>query len=129
MEIAGIAGTVMAQVRELAGPDAVVGRPVYSGGSVIIPVSKISFGFSVGGRGRRGKAGDAFGAGAGAKVEPVACIVITGGKAELLPVNGGRFPRECLARVIPAVIRGVWRLFQKRGRGKIGERCVILEGI
>ena len=49
MDISSVAKEVMEQIKETVRSETVVGKPVQAEDAVIIPVSKVSFGFGVGG--------------------------------------------------------------------------------
>jgi sporulation protein YtfJ len=94
--------TAMESIKEMVDVNTVVGDPVESpDGSVIVPVSRVTFGFAAGGgeyetgeRERR-SGGDgtempfAGGSGAGVTVQPVGFLVVGQGTVRLLPVDGG----------------------------------------
>jgi len=77
--------SVLPELRQMAKAQTVVGEPIQAGDSTVIPVSKVSVGFAAGG-GKNEKQG-MDGSGGGAMIEPIAFIVITGGKVQLVPVT------------------------------------------
>ena len=89
----------LAQIRELAGTETVVGDPIYTpNGTLILPVSKISMGFATGGldfgkkkdSANEAKKGTSFGGGGGTgvTVTPVAFLIVSAtGKIDLIPVT------------------------------------------
>ncbi len=99
------AQAVMEEIKETVHSETVIGEPVHAGDSVVIPVSRVSFGFGAGGgSGEDGvgerKGGSGIGIGAGATIEPVAFVVVSGGKAQILPIKS----REAtLTRVIDLI--------------------------
>ena len=92
----------LAQIRELAGTETVVGDPIYTpNGTLILPVSKISMGFATGGLdfGKKkdaendAKKGTNFGGGGGSgvTVSPVAFLIVSAsGKIDLIPISNTR---------------------------------------
>lgn len=81
----------IAKIREMVDSNSVVGEPIATvDGVTIIPISRISIGFGGGGSDFAGKASanDAFGGGVGggAKVTPVAFLVIKDGNVRMIPV-------------------------------------------
>ena len=82
--------TVLPELRQIAKAQTVVGDPIQAGGSTVVPVSKVSVGFGAGGGSgddeAKGK-GRGSGTGGGASIEPVAFIVITDGKVQLVPLT------------------------------------------
>jgi sporulation protein YtfJ len=104
--IENIMKTTMENIKEMIDVNTIVGDAVETAdGNVIIPISKVSFGFVAGGgeykengkEQRQNKvSGDADasssmpfagGTGAGVSVNPVAFLVVGGGKIKLLPVR------------------------------------------
>lgn len=103
--------TAMQSIKEMVDVNTIVGDAVQSpDGTVIIPISKVTFGFAAGGgeynytsestqeNGRNGTDEDetqeseglypfAGGSGAGVSINPVAFMVVGNGQIKLLPVN------------------------------------------
>jgi uncharacterized spore protein YtfJ len=81
---------------------------VESADAVIVPVSRVSFGFGAGG-GEKGDPGgqSGMGTGCGAAIEPVAFVVVSHGKAQLLPM---RSREDTLSRIVD-LIPGVLEMF------------------
>lgn len=105
--IQGLMRTAMESIKEMVDVNTIVGEPVETqDGSVIVPVSRVSFGFAAGGAeygaggaessgraddGSGEEAGDlAFGGGSGAGVtiQPVGFLVVGKDAVRLLPVDG-----------------------------------------
>ena len=85
--------TTIEKIRELTDANTVVGEPIREGEITLIPISKVSFGFSTAGsefglKNARPDQGTAFGGGGGAgvKIVPVAFLVITGTSVKMLPM-------------------------------------------
>ena len=80
--------TVLDELREIVKTETVVGEPISAGEAIIVPVSKISFGFAAGGAGQSAeKTGKGSGTGGGATVEPIAFVVVVGGKVQIVPLE------------------------------------------
>ncbi|MEW6309258.1 MAG: GerW family sporulation protein [Bacillota bacterium] len=108
--IQGLMKTAMESIKEMVEVNTIVGDPVESqDGSVIVPVSRVSFGFAAGGgeytvkgggggqeaRGKEsqsernhGQLPFAGGSGAGVTINPVGFLVVGNGQVRLLPVDG-----------------------------------------
>ena len=95
-------------------------EPVVVGETVIVPVTKISFGFGAGGGkgGKGGKADGGSGTGGGASVEPIAFIVIRNGKAQLLPLEEKGMTVAKLLEYAPDVVKKVKEFREKREKKK-----------
>ncbi len=99
--IQGLMKTAMESIKEMVDVNTVVGDAVESpDGSVIIPISRVMFGFAAGGGEydlASGKTSPpavpqlpfAGGSGAGVTVQPVGFLVVGQGTVRLLPVDGG----------------------------------------
>ena len=92
--IGDIMETTMQKIREMVDVNTIVGNPITtSDGITLIPVSKVSFGFTSGGTDFHGKnqpqsANNSFGGGVGAGVNitPVAFVVVNGDSVKMLNV-------------------------------------------
>lgn len=87
--------TVMGRVRDMVDVSTVIGEPITTpDGITLIPVSKVSFGFASGGSDFTGKnqkdgAKNPFGggSGAGAKIVPMAFVVIKDGFVRIMNIE------------------------------------------
>ncbi|AGB48354.1 hypothetical protein Metho_0057 [Methanomethylovorans hollandica DSM 15978] len=82
---------VSSELERLVSTKTVVGDAVTIGDTTIIPVTKVSFGFGTGGgEGKSKNNEEGFGGGgaAGAKIEPVAFIVISKEETRLMSISG-----------------------------------------
>jgi sporulation protein YtfJ len=105
--IEGLMTTAMESIKEMVDVNTIVGDAVQSpDGTVIIPISRVAFGFAAGGGeysqacssqeddsdeeesgGSKAKFPFAGGSGAGVSINPVAFMVVGNGQVRLLPVN------------------------------------------
>ncbi|MFS8501618.1 MAG: GerW family sporulation protein [Caldicoprobacter sp.] len=118
----------MENIKEMIDVNTIVGDPVETAdGNVIIPISKVSFGFVAGGgeyrdgskdqkQGRGSVEGEALssmpfagGTGAGVSVNPVAFLVVGGGKVRLLPVRF-RTPTDRVVEMLPQLLEDIQSL-------------------
>lgn len=97
--------TAMESIKEMVDVNTIVGEPVETpDGSVIIPISRVSFGFAAGGSEFETKNGNGGarnatesrtelpfggGSGAGVTVQPAAFLVVGNGQIRLLPIDRG----------------------------------------
>jgi sporulation protein YtfJ len=92
--------TAMENIKGMVDVNTIVGDPVETNdGSVIIPISRVSFGFAAGGSefesvvdeqksGTNGNLPFGGGSGGGVTVSPVACLVVSSnGQVRMLPVD------------------------------------------
>lgn len=98
--IQGLMKTTMDSIKEMVDVNTIVGDAVETmDGSIIIPISKVCFGFAAGGTEYKSKLSSSRneeepsklpfggGSGAGVSVQPVAFLVVGNGQIKLLPVN------------------------------------------
>lgn len=118
--------TTMAKIRELTDANTVVGEPIREGDITLIPISKVSFGFTAGGSefGRRNQKPDqdnvfGGGGGAGVKVVPVAFLVINGSSVKMLPMA---IPADSTADraldMVPELLEKITTFLDKRKQEK-----------
>lgn len=91
--IEGLMQTAMESLKTMVDVNTILGDPVETpDGAVIVPVSRVSFGFAAGKRvcsSQGADAGHPFGGGSGAGIalNPVAFLVVAKESVRLLPVN------------------------------------------
>ena len=104
MEITDVVKVVMEQIKETVRSETVVGTPVQAEDSVIIPISRVSFGFGAGGGSGESDKKSGMGTGGGATIEPVAFVVVSKGKAQLLPLKSREATLTRLIDLIPSFL-------------------------
>lgn len=103
--IEGLMITAMNSIQDMIDVNTIIGEPIETSNNVvIIPISKVSFGFAAGGSEFKGETIDEYtkkekeeaiqyrlpfggGSGAGVNINPVAFLVIQSNNVKLLPVN------------------------------------------
>jgi uncharacterized spore protein YtfJ len=115
MSVENMIKTVLQEFKELARTETVVGKPIAVEDTVIVPVSKISFGFGAGGGKGSGDDGGGGTAGGGS-VEPVGFIVISKGKAQLIPMQESGMSISQLLSYAPDVIKKIKDFKDKRDK-------------
>ncbi len=99
--------TAMKKIHELADCETVVGKPIIADGTTIIPISKVSVGFTSGGSDLPTKGSkEMFGGGTagGVSLQPLAFITITNGEVKLLQMSVNASKENALINMIPDVI-------------------------
>lgn len=87
--VSDLMDTTMAKIREMVDSNVVVGEPIQTpDGITLIPISRVSFGFGSGGGTYGQPTGEKFGGGggAGAKIEPVAFLIVKDGQTRMMPI-------------------------------------------
>lgn len=111
--IQGLMDTAMSNIKSMVDVNTIVGDPVTTpDGTVIIPISTVSFGFGAGGSQFAAKQ-DAVtpqnpmfggGCGGGANVKPIAFLVVGGGNIKLLPITDKSTPVDKIIDLVPEVV-------------------------
>lgn len=117
--INGFMDTSMEKIRELVDVNTIIGDPITSpDGTIIIPVSKVSFGFVAGGSDlptKTPKEVFAGGSGAGITINPQAFIVVQrDGDVKMLELGaGGGSAIEGIIGGVPDLISKIKAIFSK----------------
>ena len=103
--IEGLMTTAMNSIQDMVDVNTIIGEPIETTNNiVIIPISKVSFGFAAGGSEFKGETVDEYrkkekeeevqyrlpfrgGSGAGVTINPMAFLIIQGDNVKLMPVN------------------------------------------
>ena len=115
--IKGIMDVTMEKIRAMVDADTIIGKEIkLDSGIVIIPVSKISFGFASGGSDFPSKTNKELfggGAGAGVSVTPTAFIVVNGNDVRKLQVSKKPDSTDKAIDMLPSLVDKVSALFKK----------------
>lgn len=109
--------TAMQKIHELADCETVVGKPITADGTTIIPISKVSVGFTSGGSDLPTKGSkDLFGGGTagGVTMQPIAFITITNGEAKLLQMSVNASKENAIINMVPDVIDKITSFISKK---------------
>lgn len=114
---ANILSTTIEKVRELVDVSTIIGEPInLPDGIVIIPVSKVTYGFASGGSDFPSKNNvELFGGGGGAGVtiNPVAFLIVKDGDVSVRQINGLNNPAERVINLVPEMFDKVTNLVNK----------------
>lgn len=122
----------MESLKDMVDVNTIVGDPVEApDGTVIIPISKVSFGFASGGgeynaRVKREendvdtseKLPFSGGSGAGVSVQPVAFMVVGNGEMKLLPVDQNANMLDNFMNFMPKLLDKIQGMSQKKTKDK-----------
>lgn len=116
--IGSLMDTTMEKIKEMIDVNTIIGEPITSpDGTLIIPVSKVSYGFAAGGSDLPTKKEnkDCFGGGSGAGVtiQPVAFLTVYQGDVRLVSVDRDEGTADKLVNMIPDVLKKVKGVFKK----------------
>ena len=115
--IKGIMDVTMDKIRAMADADTIIGKEIkLDNGIVIIPISKVSFGFASGGSDFPSKTNKELfggGAGAGISVTPTAFIVINNNDVRMLQISKKADATDKAIDMLPALFDKITTLFKK----------------
>ena len=116
--IGNLMDTTMNKIKEMVDVNTIVGEPITApDGTLIIPVSKVTYGFAAGGSDLPTKKEnkDCFGGGSGAGVtiQPVAFLTVYQGDVRLVSVDREEGTADKLVNMIPDVLKKVKGVFKK----------------
>lgn len=115
--------TSLTNIKTMVDVDTIVGNPVETAnGAVIIPVSRVSFGFAAGGTDLPSKDAAAKnfggGSGAGVSISPIGFLVMNGDTVKLLPVNSTNTTVDKLIDSVPEMFDKVSGFVNKMKNGE-----------
>lgn len=123
--IQGLMDVTLERIKSMADANTVIGNPIHmADGTMILPVSKLSYGFASGGSDFPSKtAKDLFGGGGGAgvSVTPVAFLVVKEGNVKLLQLADTSSTVDHALSLMPEMVDKVADLFQKKTGEKENE--------
>jgi sporulation protein YtfJ len=129
--IQGLMSTAMENIKEMVDVNTIIGDPVETpDGSVILPVSKVGFGFAAGGSefdpdlNQGGKAGEKAsvelpfggGAGGGVSITPIGFLVVGNGQVKMLSTEGPNQLYEKLLDFAPQVMEKIAQMMKKTNK-------------
>ena len=119
-KIEGMTENTLDKIREIANADTIIGKSIVSDdGTVIIPVSKVSYGFAAGGSdfsSEKNVNKDMMfggGSGAGISIVPVAFLVIANGDVKLLQVESFSGAIDRVISMAPDIVDKIGKLIDK----------------
>ena len=103
-----ILSSTIEKIRDLVDTSTIIGEAIYAeGGTTIIPVSKVTYGFASGGADFPSKGNQELfggGGGAGVTITPVAFLVVNNGEVTLKHITSNDNAAERLVNMVPDVI-------------------------
>lgn len=142
--IEGLMTTAMSSIQDMIDVNTIIGEPIETSNNiVIIPISKVSFGFATGGSEFKGETIDEYskkekeeeiqyrlpfggGSGAGVTINPIAFLVIQPNNVKLMPVNHSS-SLDKLLDYIPDLIEKTNNMLNKHMQNKKEETQNILK--
>ena len=114
--------TALTNIKSMVDVNTIIGNPVETAnGSIIVPVSRVGFGFAAGGSDFPPKAGSsaeskafAGGSGAGISISPIGFLVVNGDTVKLLPVNSANTTVDKIIDSVPEMFDKVSGFIKKK---------------
>lgn len=103
------------KMRQMVDTSTIIGEPMVTGEVTLIPVSKVSYGFTSGGTDLPSKSNaELFGGGGGGgiTIQPVAFIVIEKGKCRMMQINNYTSSADRAIAMIPELVDKVTDLLK-----------------
>lgn len=124
--IDGLMSSAMNSIKEMVDVNTIIGNPVnIPDGTVIIPISRVSFGFAAGGSEFGGKEKEKLpfggGSGAGVTINPVGFLVVGNGQVKFIAV-GQPTATDKLVDYMPEAIEKIQGFFSKDSKKKEEKR-------
>ncbi len=119
--IEGMMDTTLEKIKQMVDVNSIVGDPITSPeGTIIIPISKVNYGFASGGsdipvKSQPEKEFFGGGTGAGVTITPIAFLTVSGKDVKLLRVDPGNSSADRIIELAPELIEKISSLF---GKGK-----------
>ena len=110
------------KIKQIVNADTIIGKSITTDdGTVIIPVSKVSYGFASGGSDFSSKtSNDMFGGGngAGVNIVPVAFLVVSGSDVKLLQIESFSSSLDRIISMTPEIVDKISNAIKKRKKDK-----------
>lgn len=127
--INGLMDTTLEKIKSMVDVNTIIGTPITSpDGTVIIPVSKVSYGFASGGSDIRAKKDNqppnfGGGSGAGVTINPVGFLAVMKGDVKFIPITKYDGPADRIVGMVPELFDKVKGLFSKdkKSSAEIGD--------
>lgn len=115
--IEGLMNSAMQKLRELVDVNTIIGDPITTpDGILIIPISRVAFGFGSGGSDwptQNPKETFGGGSGGGASITPIGFLIVSGGEVKLLQLAAQGNTGDRLINMVPDLVDKVASLFSK----------------
>lgn len=109
------------KMREMVDVSTIIGEPIKTGDTTLIPVSKVSYGFTSGGTDLPSKQNNELfggGGGGGITISPVAFIVIQGEKVRMMQINNYTSYADRAIAMIPELVDQISQLLKAKDSDK-----------
>ena len=114
------------KMREMVDVSTIIGEPMKTGDTTLIPVSQVSYGFTSGGTDLPSKQNaELFGGGGGGgiTISPVAFIIIQGEKVRMMQINNYTSSADRAIAMIPELVDQLSQLLKAKDSDKPAEEA------
>ena len=118
------------KMRQMVDVSTIIGEPIKTGDTTLIPVSKVSYGFTSGGTDLPSKQNNELfggGGGGGITISPVAFIVIQGEKVRMMQINNYTSSADRAIDMIPELVDQISQLVKAKDTEKTEETAAPAE--
>lgn len=118
--------STLQKMKEMVDVSTIIGEPMVTGKTTLIPVSKVQYGFTSGGTDLPSKQGsELFGGagGGGISITPVAFIVIEDGKCRMMQINNYTSSADRAIAMIPELVDKLTELVTAKSEDKDSEEA------
>lgn len=118
------------KMRQMVDVSTIIGEPIKTGDTTLIPVSKVSYGFTSGGTDLPSKQNNELfggGGGGGITISPVAFIVIQGEKVRMMQINNYTSSADRAIAMIPELVDQISQLVKAKDTEKTEETAALAE--
>ena len=131
--IEGLMDVTLEKIKSMVDSNTIIGNPInMADGTLVLPISKVTFGFASGGADFPSKTTkDLFGGGGGAgvSIQPVAFLVVKDGSVRMLQLADTSNSVDRAIGMLPDMVDKITALFNKQGDAKLAalaERGLVL---
>ena len=122
--IEGLMDVTLEKIKSMVDSNTIIGNPInMPDGTLILPVSKVSFGFATGGSDFPSKTSKQLfggGGGAGVSISPIAFLVVRGNSVRMLQLAATSNSVDRAIGMIPEMVDKVADLFGKNKKNDTG---------
>lgn len=107
----------LSNLKTMVDANSVIGDPITTGdGTVIVPISKVAFGYASGGSDLPTQKPDLFGGatGGGVTIQPMAFLVIRGERVELIPIQTADNTGDRIVNAVPGILDKIIDLIPRK---------------
>lgn len=118
------------KMREMVDVSTIIGDPIKTGDTTLIPVSKVSYGFTSGGTDLPSKQNNELfggGGGGGITITPVAFIVIQNDKVRMMQINNYTSSADRAIAMIPELVDQISQLVKAKDSDKPADEAALSE--